>query len=228
MPFVLLGAGILVFAILTAISPETVDKQQRDAEHSSRIAFQPRQGRTFVIGAAAGFIAFAVFGLFSAVGAIVTGQVLGLHAPLMAAVSPFAILAASAISQLALGARRLRFVLTFGSILLAIGLVLTTVTLFTPTLWMFLVAAVVAGTGGGLLFKAGLTLSATSADQRSRAGVLALFFAIGYLGMGIPSVLFSIVATATGLPIAMIGFSVVFGVGAFVVLGAQRRRVALA
>jgi MFS family permease len=228
MPFALLGVGMLVFAILTGISPETVDREQRGAERTARIAFRPKQGRIFIIGAASGLIAFAVFGLFSAVGAIITGQVLGLHAPLMAAASPFAVFAASAISQLALGARPLRFVITLGSILLAVGLALTSVTLFMPTLWMFLVAAVLAGAGGGLLFKAGLTISVTSAVQRSRAGVLALFFATVYLGMGIPAVLFSFLIAAIGLPVATIGFSVIFGVGAFVVLGVQRRRMAVA
>jgi MFS family permease len=228
LPFVLLGVGMLVFAILTGISPETVTREQRGADRAPRIAFQPRQGRIFIIGAASGLIAFAVFGLFSAVGAIVTGQVLGLHAPLMAAASPFAVFASSAILQLALGSRPLRFVIALGSILLAAGLILTTVTLFVPTLWMFLVGAVLAGGGGGLLFKAGLTITVMSAVQRSRAGVLALFFAIVYLGMGIPAVLFSILVAGVGLPVAMIGFSVVFGVGAFVVLGIQRRRMAVA
>jgi MFS family permease len=227
-PFALLGAGMLVFAILTGISPETVDREQRSAERTARIAFEPRQGRIFIIGAASGLIAFAVFGLFSAVGAIITGQVLGLHAPLMAAASPFAVFAASAISQLALGSRPLRFVIALGAILLAVGLALTSVTLFMPTLWMFLVAAVLAGAGGGLLFKAGLTISVTSAVQRSRAGVLALFFATVYLGMGIPAVLFSFLVAAIGLPVATIGISVIFGVGAFVVMGVQRRRMAVA
>jgi MFS family permease len=227
-PFALLGAGMLVFAILTGISPETVDREQRSVERTARIAFEPRQGRIFIIGAASGLIAFAVFGLFSAVGAIITGQVLGLHAPLMAAASPFAVFAASAISQLALGSRPLRFVIALGAILLAVGLALTSVTLFMPTLWMFLVAAVLAGAGGGLLFKAGLTISVTSAVQRSRAGVLALFFATVYLGMGIPAVLFSFLVAAIGLPVATIGFSVIFGVGAFVVMGVQRRRMAVA
>jgi MFS family permease len=228
LPFLLLGVGMFVFAILTGVSPETVDRRQRGTESVSRIAFQPRQGRIFIIGAASGVIAFAVFGLFSAVGAIITGQVLGLHAPLIAAASPFAVFAASAISQLALGSRPLRFVIALGAILLVIGLALTSVTLFIPTLWMFLVAAVLAGAGGGLLFKAGLTISVTTAVQRSRAGVLALFFATVYLGMGIPAVLFSFLVAGVGLPVATIGFSVVFGVGGFVVMGIQRRRMAVA
>jgi MFS family permease len=227
-PFVLLGLGMLVFSILTGISPETVDRQQGSTEKVSRIAFQPRQGRIFIIGAASGVIAFATFGLFSAVGAIITGEVLGMHAPLMLAASPFAVFAASAISQLALGARPLRFVIALGAIVLAVGLVLTTITMFAPTLWMFMVGAVLAGAGGGLLFKAGLTISVQSAVHRARAGVLALFFATVYLGMGIPAVLFSFVVAGAGLPVAMIVFSVVFGVGAFVVMGIQRRRMAVA
>jgi MFS family permease len=227
-PFVVLGVGMLVFMILTWISPETVDRTARARERVARIAFQPRHGRIFIIGAASGLIAFAVFGLFSAVGAVVTGDVLGLHSPLIQAASPFAVFASSAISQLALGARPLRFVIALGAILLAIGLILTSITLFAPTLWMFLVAAVLAGAGGGLLFKAGLTITVLSALPRARAGVLALFFTTVYLGMGIPAVLFGLVVAAVGLQATMIGFSVVFGAAAFIVLGIQRRRMAVA
>ena len=227
-PFAVLGLGMFVFAILTWISPETVDRSARIAERESRIAFHPRHGRVFIIGAASGLIAFAVFGLFSAVGAVLTGEVLGLHSPLILAAAPFAVFASSAVSQLALGARPLRFVIALGVILLTVGLALTAVTIFVPTLWMLLLAAVLAGGGGGLLFKAGLTIAVMSALPRARAGVLALFFAIAYLGMGIPAVLFGLVAGAVGLPTAMLGFSVVFGVGAFVVLGIQRKRMAVA
>jgi MFS family permease len=225
-PFAVLGLAMLVFAILTWISPETVDREARRTDRESRIAFHPRNGRIFMIGIGSALIAFAVFGLFSAVGAVLTGEVLGLHSPLILAAAPFAVFASSAISQFALGARPLRFVIALGAILLTVGLALTSVTIFVPTLWMLLVAAVFAGSGGGLLFKAGLTISVMSALPRARAGVLALFFATVYLGMGIPAVLFGLVAGAVGLQAAMIGFSVVFGAGAFVVLGIQRKRMA--
>jgi hypothetical protein len=46
--------------------------------------------------------------------------------------------------------------------------------------------------------------------------------------MGIPAVLFGLVAGSVGLPAAMIGFSVFFGVGAFVLLGIQRARMPVA
>jgi protein-S-isoprenylcysteine O-methyltransferase Ste14 len=64
------------------------------------------------------------------------------------------------------------------------------------------------------LFKGSVTQSAIAAVPVSRAGVLAAFFVIAYLGMGLPSVVFSLLIQHTPLKTTMIGFAAVLSVGA--------------
>jgi hypothetical protein len=54
------------------------------------------------------------------------------------------------------------------------------------------------------------------AEPASRAGVLAVFFVVAYLGMGLPSVLFSIALRHFAVQTAMIGFATVLSCGAVV------------
>jgi hypothetical protein len=53
-----------------------------------------------------------------------------------------------------------------------------------------------------------------SAEPASRAGVLASFFVIAYLGMGLPSIALSLVIPHTRLRPSLIGFASVLAIGA--------------
>jgi hypothetical protein len=79
------------------------------------------------------------------------------------------------------------------------------------------------GGRAGLLFKAAVRQSAAVAGPASRAGVLAIFYVIAYLGMGVPSVAFSIVIQHTALQPAMIGFAAALSVGAATAVTAAAR-----
>jgi predicted MFS family arabinose efflux permease len=109
-----------------------------------------------------------------------------------------------------------------GAVLFPVGLALVAVSLYEPTLWLFLVAVAVAGAGAGVLFKSGVTGAAASAQSRSRAGVLAMYFVAGYLGMGLPAILFSIVIKHVGIGPTMTGFAAVLSVGAIVSVAVGR------
>ncbi|MDH6220749.1 hypothetical protein [Streptomyces pseudovenezuelae] len=97
--------------------------------------------------------------------------------------------------------------------LFPVGLALTALSLYRPSLALVLVAAGLSGAGAGLLFMGSVTQSATAAVPASRAGVLAVFFAIAYLGMGLPSVAFSLLIEHAPLKTTMIGFAAVLSVG---------------
>jgi hypothetical protein len=97
-----------------------------------------------------------------------------------------------------------------------VGLVLCAVALYHPALWLYLVAVSLSGAGSGLLFKGGVERAGSVAEPASRAGVLAVFFVVAYLGMGLPSVLFSIALRHFAVQTAMIGFAAVLSCGAVV------------
>jgi len=110
-----------------------------------------------------------------------------------------------------------------GVVLFPIGLAVTAVTLYAPSLALFLAGGVLAGAGAGLLFKGGVARAAMAAQPRSRAGVLAWFFVIAYVGMGLPSVVFAAVITVLPIAPTMIGFAVLFAAAAILVVGGATR-----
>jgi hypothetical protein len=162
-------------------------------------------------------------GLFSSLGAIIVRGQLGITSYFVAGLAPFIAFAASAVAQLALGRLTQGVVLKVGTLLFPIGLALTALSLYRPTLWLILTAAALAGAGAGLLFKSAVTQTVIAADPASRAGVLAAFFVVAYFGLGLPSIAFSLVIQHLALRPSMIGFAAVLSVGTVVAVGVALR-----
>ncbi|MFF4903169.1 MFS transporter [Streptomyces sp. NPDC001068] len=216
-PLVVIQSGFAVTMglclVLVLAVPETVERADGTEALPPRFALRPGTAMAFGAAAALAAFSFALFGLVSSLGAIILGTRLGITSHLVAGVSAFLMFGASALAQLVLGRLAPRSMSMLGATLLPVGLLLVTVSLYRPALWLFLVAVIVAGAGAGLLFKSGVVRVATVAQEHSRAGVLAMFFVAGYLGMGLPAVLFSVVSRYVGLGPAMIGFAVVLSAG---------------
>jgi predicted MFS family arabinose efflux permease len=212
--YIIFGALMLLQLGLVMASPETVDAEATELDRPVRFALRPGQATAFGAAAAVGFFAFAVMGLFSSLGAIIVRGELGITSYFVAGLAPFTAFAASALGQLALGRFGQSVVLWAGTLLFPVGLALTALSLYRPTLWLVLIAAGLAGAGAGLLFKSAVTQTAIAADPASRAGVLAVFFVIAYFGMGVPSIAFSVVIQHVALKPSMIGFAVVLSAGA--------------
>lgn len=81
--------------------------------------------------------------------------------------------------------------------------------LYHPSLTAYLIGSGIAGAGAGLLFKVALSGVMASAEPGAAAGVLARFFVVAYVGMGLPPVLLAVATTAVSDNVALIGFSVV-------------------
>jgi predicted MFS family arabinose efflux permease len=212
--YLLLAVLMAILLVLVLASPETVDTELKSRARPTRFALRDGQRTVFASAAAVGFFAFAVMGLFSSLGAIIVRGQLGITSHFIAGLAPFAAFAASAVAQLALVRLSRTSILITGTVLFPIGLALTALSLYRPALWLILVAAALAGGGAGLLFKAAVTQTAIAAQPESRAGVLAIFFVVAYLGMGLPSIAFSIVIQGVAIQPAMIGFAAVLSVGA--------------
>jgi MFS family permease len=215
-PYLLLAVIMAIMLILVLTSPETIDTELKSRDRPTRFALRPRQRTAFASAAAVGFFAFAVMGLFSSLGAIIVRGQLGISSLFIAGLAPFAAFAASAVAQLALGRLSKTSVLVIGTVLFPIGLALTAFSLYQPALWLILTAAALAGAGAGLLFKAAITQTAIAAEPASRAGVLAIFFVIAYLGMGLPSIAFSLVIQVAAIQPSMIGFAAALALGSVV------------
>ncbi|MEV0186510.1 MFS transporter [Streptomyces sp. NPDC050625] len=206
---------------LVLATPETVDARSRIGEAYRRFALRPGKGITFAATAGAGFTSFAVLGLISAIGSLVLRTELHDSSHFVAGLAPFLMFGAAAGGLLVIHRLDWRTILIAGAAAIPIGLAAVTGSLLHPTLSVYLVALVIAGAGAGALFKGAITRAAAVAVPTSRAGVLAVFFVISYMGMGLAPVLFSMVAADLGTTRAMIAFSVALSItGAAAVLPA--------
>jgi hypothetical protein len=113
--------------------------------------------------------------------------------------------------------------LVAGAVVFPVGLALVSLSLVHPALWLYLVAVGVAGAGAGALFKGGVGTVGTVASPDSRAGVLAVFFVLSYVGMGLPPILFSMALHALTIEAAMIAFAIVLSAGAALAVAATLR-----
>lgn len=181
-PYVVMGAILTLALVAVGFSPETVDRRAR----TDMPRFRVRPG-LFPSAALIGFCAFAVFGIFSSLGSLIVQRELHVAAPFTWGIAAFVTLAASAVAQVLLP----RWT-AGGVVFLLVGLGVVVSALWHPSLALYLIGATIAGAGVGLLFKAGLTTAIAAAEPAARAGVLAIFFVICYLGMGIPPVLLAI------------------------------------
>ncbi|MGW3623697.1 MFS transporter [Streptomyces sp. NPDC000880] len=221
--YAVFAAVMAVFLVLVLASPETVDVELADRDRPIRFALRPGHRAAFGAASAVGFFAFAVMGLFSSLGAIIVRGQLGISSYFIAGLTPFIAFAASALAQIALGRLTQPRLLATGVLLFPAGLALTALSLYYPMLWLALAAAGLAGAGAGLLFKGAVSQTVATADPASRAGVLAVFFVVAYLGLGLPSIAFSIVIQHAALRPSMIGFASAVSLGAAVAVALAMR-----
>lgn len=208
--------AMAVCLVLVLCTPETVDRELPAAGPPTRFVLRPGSRRAFGAAGALGASAFAILGLISSLGASVLHGTLHTDSHLVVGLAAFLMFGSAAAAQLVLGRLPLHRLLTVGAVGFPVGLVLCAVSLYHPVLWLYLVAVSLSGAGSGLLFKGGLERAGSVADPASRAGVLAVFFVVAYLGMGLPSVLFSIALRHFTVQTAMIGFATVLSCGAVV------------
>ncbi|WP_377273682.1 MFS transporter [Peterkaempfera sp. SMS 1(5)a] len=207
-------AAMALCVALVVSTPETVDRTTSSAAPPSRFALRPASRAAFCAAGALGGCAFAILGLISSLGAAILHDRIHNDSHLIAGLAPFLMFGSAATAQLVLGRLALSRILTVGVLIFPMGLALCAVALSHPLLSLYLVAVSLSGAGAGLLFKAGLDQAAAVAAPASRAGVLAIYFVISYIGMGLPAVLFSITLRHAGIGTVMAGFAAVLSAGA--------------
>ena len=228
LPYVVLGLLVLAALALVMATPETVDVDASPPAEVRRVEIRPGRSAVFVGASLLGFAAFGATGVFSSVGSLVIRNDLHIHDVFVGGMATFAVFAASAAAQLLLGRLPVRTLAAGGTVLYVLGLAMTALSVAHPSLGLFLTAALATGSGTGMLFKTGLVQAAGSAAAASRAGVLAIFYVVAYLGMGVPSVTFGVLVTTLGTTITMVVLGGALGlvaiVGALIVVASAQHR----
>lgn len=204
LPFVAEIALLVPAAAVIAMLPETTT---RTRWRPRRPEIPARMKGEFATSGTAGFLAFAVLGLFLTLVPTYVATLSGSGNLLLAGAAVALLLACSAAAQFAGYGRPARALQLLGLPLLSTGLVLLAVAGGASSAALLLVATVIAGTGHGLAFLGGLTTINSSAPPGRHAEVLATFYVIVYLGVGLPTVGVGLLATAAGLLTAVQSFA---------------------
>jgi hypothetical protein len=202
-------ALMLIGAISVLLSPETVDLALPTSASTPKFVLRKAQSIVFTGAAAVAFCAFAIIGLFSSVGSLIVHTELHESSPFIWGLAGFFVLGASALAQTLFPKLAVVRMLTLGLACVPIGMALVVVALYNPSLTMYLLGSAIAGAGAGLLFKAAVSVAITTAEPGSTAGVLARFFVVAYLGVGVPPVLLAAATQLISSRSALIVFSAV-------------------
>ncbi|MGI5461194.1 MFS transporter [Streptomyces sp. CA-249302] len=215
-----------LLAVVTAgvwLMPEPVEITGRPRLRVIPPRVPERVRAAFLRASIAGFASFAVLGLFTAVAPSFLGRLLHLSDPALSGAVVCTVFAASAIGQITLVRPLGRAALPAGCGLLIAGMALLIAGLATESLALLLGAAVTAGLGQGVSFRAGLAAINADAPADQRAEVVSTYFIVLYVAISVPVVGVGVAADAVGLRSAGIGFGVVVALLAVSALVAVRR-----
>lgn len=179
---------VLVLATATALLvPETVRRPDPLPRYRpQRVAVDPAARSAFLAAGVAVFAGFSVFGLFSAVTPTVLARVFGASSPLTVGAVTWSVFTAGALAQLAFLKASLRLSLVVSVAAIVAGLAALGIAPVLPALPLFVVGAIVAGAGVGLVFRSCLGLVGSMAPEERRGETLAGLFLLAYLGLIVP------------------------------------------
>lgn len=207
-PYTIFIALMAVSLIAVLATPETVDRNLPTVA-ATRFAVRADRRGAFTGALAVAFCSFAIFGLFSSIGALIVRGELNIASPFIWGIAGFVVLGVSAVAQFVFAKLPLSQMLGYGLAATPVGMAVVVYALYHPSLALYLIGSGIAGAGAGLLFKAALSVTITTAEPGAAAGVLSIFFVVAYLGMGLPPVLLAAATTAVSNNVALIGFSIV-------------------
>jgi MFS family permease len=205
--FAILAAAFLVLAAATAALPETVTRVPGAlAALRPQVGVPARARRAFAAAVPTMVATWALGGLIFSVGGSLLGSTFGQtnHAVVGGILGVFALSAAAAsiVVRDVLPAPMARI----GTSALAGGTALFVVALAASSLALFVVAAVVAGSGFGAAFLGALRTVSQLAEPHERAALLSAVYVVSYLAFSIPALVAGILITHVGLRDTSLGY----------------------
>lgn len=216
--FGILTALFLLLTVATAALPETVARVPgvRDALRP-QVAVPARARRPFAAAVPTMVATWALGGLVLSVGGSLLAETFAQpnHAVVGGVLGLFALSgAAGALFGRDAAPTRLE---RFGTSALAVGTALFVIAIETGSLGLFVVSAVIAGTGFGSAFLGALRTVSQLAEPHERAALLSAVFVVSYLAFSIPALVAGLLITHVGLRDTSLGYS---GLVALISLGA--------
>jgi predicted MFS family arabinose efflux permease len=139
-----------------------------------------------------------VLGLFSSLVPTFLHGVLGVHNLVLVGAASFLIFITAAVSQAVSARLPARRSVSTGVPVLLVCLAALEAALFAKALWVFVIGTVAGGVAVGFIFRGGLSELSRLAAPQHRAAVVSTFFAVAYVGLGLPAVLTGLISVAVG------------------------------
>ncbi len=215
--------GLLaVGALAVASVPETVAQRGRLSLRFAGFGL-PDAGRgEFFSAGVAGFAAFGLLGIFSALAPTFLGEVLHQHNLAVAGAVVFMLFGVSAVTQLCAGRLDYRKVVSFGLALFLLVLALIVAGLSQASLGLFLAGTAVGGIAVGCVFLGSLSIANRLAPAERRGQVISSYFVLCYLGLTVPVIGVGISSEYFGIFRSVLVCSVGLAILAVLSLGALR------
>jgi MFS family permease len=177
----LAAAGLCLLLV-----PETVSPRRRLTLRFAGLGIPKRSRGEFVAAAVAGFSAFSLLGLFTALAPTFLGNVLHERNHAVQGSVVFLLFAVGTLTQLTGSRLSSRWVVAAGLGLLLAALALIVAALDGPSLTLFLTGTVVAGIAVGAVFMGSLATANRLAPPAQRGQAISTYFVVCYCGLIIP------------------------------------------
>ncbi|MFF9035618.1 MFS transporter [Streptomyces sp. NPDC014892] len=200
LPFAVHLALVACAAAVLLGLPETVRERRPPATvRPGRPSLPPSVRTVFGPAAAASFVGFALFGVFTSVSPAFLAQSLDVRDHAVSGLVVALAFFASTAGQLAVGRVGVRRSLPLGCAGLLAGLALLAGALHWELLALVVLSAVVGGAAQGLAFRGALSAVAAASAPDRRAAVISALFVVAYTGISVPVIGVGLLAEPMGL-----------------------------
>ena len=196
-------AGLCLF-----LTPETVSPRKRPTVRFTGLGIPERGRSEFIAAGVAGFAAFSLLGLFSALAPTFLGSVLHETSHAVQGGVVFLLLAVGSITQVLASRASSRRVVLAGLGLLLAALALVVASLSQAGIGLFLAGTVAGGVAVGAVFLGSLATANRLAPPERRGQVISTYFALCYSGLIVPVVGVGVASGFIGDFRAVLAFSI--------------------
>lgn len=189
-----------------------------------RLALPAQGRRTFLLAAGAGFVSYAVFGVYLSLAPAFSAGLLHTHSRMVGAVVAALLLGSSALAQLLIPPTTDRRLIALGMTGLALGLALVVTAQYAHQPALLFLGSVLGGACQGIAFRSLFTTAVAAMDPARRASEMSTLWVIVYLGSSLPIVAVGALSQHYGLLPAVSGFAVIAATACLALAGAVLRR----
>jgi MFS family permease len=216
LPFEFYLVALVLGLLAVVFSPEGHPPDlPRPRYRPQHLALPANGRRQFVAATAGAFLCFAVFGLFAGLAGRFLAGPLHHPSPALCGLAIFLTFGAGVLVQITTTSWRAHRLIAAGIVPAIVGLGVLVLSAWTspPSLALFLASGIIAGAGGGAIFRGSLTLVIANSDTDDRAAALATFFVAGYAGLSVPVIGLGIALQHLSPRVTLLTFGLAVGLG---------------